>query len=122
MVSNGECFNQVIDLPKDDIKSATLINEQRIITLEQKIKAIRNKQSRLPPKLFCYKNYENLIEDLEELEFKQTETIFSKILCDDLLIVYCGRFIKYGRVLKTDSNYIKSYQNSSEIMQDLMLK
>lgn len=46
------------------------IIEEKITDIENKINQIWNKQKRLPQSQFDYQEYENLIEDLQELEQK----------------------------------------------------
>jgi len=66
--------------------------------IEREIKNIRIEQSRLPPKFFDYSRFENLVEDLQLLELKRADHITAKIFCDDLLVIYCGCFLKFGSI------------------------
>lgn len=65
------------------------------MVIEREIKNIRISQSRLPPKFFDYSRFENLVEDLQLLELKRADHITAKIFCDNLLIIYCGSYLKY---------------------------
>jgi hypothetical protein len=53
-------------------------------------------QARLPKKYFDYSLYDNLIEDLLDLEKRNIETITANIYFDNLAVVYCGQYVKYG--------------------------
>lgn len=41
---------------------------------------------------------EKLIESIKNLKFKQTNVVRQEILNQNLLVVSCGRFIKYLRI------------------------
>ena len=55
---------------------------------------------RLPKSQFDYGEYENLIEDLQDLENKRSDIIYAKLFYEDLVVVYSGKFLKYGRLIK----------------------
>lgn len=65
-----------------------------------RIRQIWNKQKRLPPSLFDYQEYENLIEDLQDLENKRSDVIFAKLFTDNLVVIFSGQCLKYGRLIK----------------------
>jgi hypothetical protein len=50
--------------------------------------------------LFDYGEYENLIEDLQEMENKRSDIVYAKLFYEDLVVVYSGKFLKYGRLIK----------------------
>lgn len=49
----------------------------------------------MPRKLYDYTIYENKIEDLVKLETKKSDYVYSKVYCDNLLVVYTGNQLKY---------------------------
>lgn len=61
----------------------------------------------MPPKLFDYQEYELLIENLEQLEFMECENLFAKIYNHDLLVIYCGSYIRYSKI-KPNPEYMKA--------------
>jgi hypothetical protein len=61
--------------------------------LEMKLEKIRQRYSRLPKKLYDYQEYENVIDDLLELEDKMRghhRNVNAKFFYDNLVIVYFG--------------------------------
>lgn len=86
----------MLDFPKDAQDCLQGILEQKKIILDRKLKLIRQVQERKPRKLFDYSQYENIIDDLIELEGKRSDYIFAKIYFDNLIVIYCGKYIRFG--------------------------
>jgi len=67
--------------------------------------------------LFNYAEYETLINDYIELCDKALDNVFAKIYNDNLIIIYCGRYLYYG--------YLISNHNKPSLLKpdsvDLML-
>lgn len=57
-------------------------------------------QTRLPVELHDYNEYDNLIQDYRKLESKNCHNIFGKYYFDDLIILYCGNYLKFGRLVE----------------------
>lgn len=74
---------------------------------------ISSTEVRKPRKLFDYSHYENLIDELLELEAKKADYIFAKIYYDDLVVIYCGKYVRYGRIIP---NKKKTKKASSDVM------
>jgi hypothetical protein len=57
--------------------------------------------------LHNYNEYDNLIQDYFNLQSqKGKQTIYAKYYYDDLIILYCGNYLKYGRLVK-NKKYVK---------------
>jgi hypothetical protein len=80
---------------------------------------LRNTQARLPKKLYDYTRYEKLIDDTIEMESKKSDHVFAKIFYDDLLVLYCGKYVQYGRLIPNPKK--KSKKSPKEVM-DLILE
>jgi hypothetical protein len=37
-----------------------------------------------------------LIDDLITLETKRSDYVYAKVYCENLLLVYCGNYVKFG--------------------------
>ena len=72
------------------------------IKLTRKINNLRIRQSRLPVELHDYSEYDQLIQDLIEVENKKLENIYAKIYFRDLVVIYCGNYLMYGRIAFND--------------------
>lgn len=92
--------------------------KKRKKVLDRKIKSIRTIQARLPKSLQDYSQYENLIDDLILLEAKKPDHVFAKVFCDNLLILYCGKYVQYARLIP---NKKKTKKSPKEVM-DLTLQ
>ena len=80
--------------------------------INQKIEHIKLIQKRLPKALHNYNEYDNLIQDYFNLQSqKGNQTIYAKYYYDDLIILYCGNYLKYGRLVK-NKKYIKDTHNN----------
>ena len=53
----------------------------------------------MPVEQHDYSEYDQLIQELIELENKKLENIYAKICFDNLLIVYCGNYLMFSRVI-----------------------
>jgi hypothetical protein len=92
-------FTQIFDFPKDaQTKIETLVETQKH-TLDMKINSIRASQSRMPKSLFDYSQYENAIEDLLALEGKSTTDVYAGVYGENLVVVYSGQYVKYGKLI-----------------------
>jgi len=40
-----------------------------------------------------------LIEDLITLESKKSDYVYAKIYCNNLVLVYCGNYVKFGKLI-----------------------
>lgn len=52
------------------------------------------------------------------LEGRKSDYIFAKVFCDNLLVLYCGKYVKYGRLIP---NKKKTKKSPKEVM-DLVLE
>ena len=41
-----------------------------------------------------------MIQDYKTLEETQSRYIYAKFYCEDLIILYCGNYVKYGRLYR----------------------
>ena len=53
--------------------------------------------------LHDYNEYDNLIQDYRKLENKNCHNIFAKYYFDGLIILYCGNYLKFGRLAKMEA-------------------
>ena len=129
----------VFDFPRDASQKLAAQYENKKHDLDRKINSIRAAQARLPKKLFDYGQYENLIDDLLELEGKSTDIVYAKVYSDNLVIIYSGQYIKFGKLqvpykknskkksknedlafVKSDGKYIKDmaafFNNDTEVV------
>lgn len=96
MCSKIESFHHIFDFPKDSSEKLENIIEQKKTLVERKIKYIWSIQKRLPKEYFDYSEYENLIDDLQVLDGKDSDIVCSRIYYENLVVVYCGQYLKYG--------------------------
>lgn len=86
-------FKDEFDFPKAAQSTFNQINMKKMRHLEMKLEKIRQRYSRLPKKLYDYQEYENVIDDLLELEDKMRghhRNVNAKFFYDNLVIVYFG--------------------------------
>lgn len=102
-ISQFFTFSHIILFPRDAFLKLGETLDKKKTYLEREIKKIREEQSKLPKKYFNYSKYENLIEDLQMLEEKRSDHITAKILYDNLVVVYCGCYLKFGRLGKSET-------------------
>ena len=93
-------FQQDFNFPKDSQEKLEIILENRMKEINQKIEHIKLIQKRLPKALHNYNEYDNLIQDYYNLQSQGNQTIYAKYYYDDLIILYCGNYLKYGRLVK----------------------
>lgn len=122
-------FSHIIMFPRDALLKLGETLDKKKINLERQIKIIRTEQSKLPKKYFNYSKYENLIEDLKILEDKRADHITAKLFYENLVVVYCGCYLKYGRLGKTESQInnqpevqIFLQETDGEILKDIDIK
>ena len=65
--------------------------------IAHKLSAIRIVQTRWPRSLHDYTQYDTLLQELRYLENKKVNDIYAKCYYDDLIIIYCGNYLKFGR-------------------------
>jgi hypothetical protein len=53
-----------------------------------------------------------------ELEGKRSDYIFAKVYYDDLVIIYCGKYLRFGKI---SPNKKKTKKASSDVM-DYVIK
>ena len=118
MGSKINSFSHVFTFPKDAQTKLNDIIESKKASLERKIKNIRLKQQRLPKKFFDYSQYENLIDDLIDLGDAKSDNVYAKIYFENLVVVYCGQYLKYGflRKSKKKSNKAKKGERYYELV------
>ena len=116
---NIQNFSQVFEFPRDAFTKMTQIIDSKKNVLDRKINNIRMIQARLPKKYFDYSLYENMIEDLLILESRRTDIIYAKIYFNNLVVVYCGQYIKYGFLVP---NKKKAAKNSSRPQMDFVIQ
>lgn len=81
------------------------------------MKLTRVNQGRIPKSLHDYFEYENMIDDLIELENIDPAKIQAKIFCENLVVLYCGKYVSFGRLIP---NKKKTKKSPKEVM-DLVL-
>ena len=108
----------MFEFPRDAFTKMTEVIESKKSVLDRKINNIRMVQARLPKKYFDYSLYENMIEDLLTLESRRTDIIYAKIYFSNLVVVYCGQYIKYGFLVPNK----KKVKNSSRIQMDYIIQ
>lgn len=111
-------FSQVFEFPRDAQTKMAQVIESKKNVLDRKINNIRMVQARLPKKYFDYSLYENLIEDLLILESRRTDIIYAKIYFDNLVVVYCGQYLKYGFLVPNK----KKTKSASRIQMDYVIQ
>jgi hypothetical protein len=84
--------------------------------LDRKINNVRAVQARLPKKLFDYSQYENLIDDLLALEAKATDNVFAKVYYDNLVLIYSGQYVKYGKLIPNKKKTKKASRDVPELV------
>jgi pantothenate kinase-related protein Tda10 len=90
-----------------------IIYENKKYDLDRKINNIRAAQARLPKKLFDYNQFENLIDELLELEGKEINNVYAKVYHDNLVVVYSGQYVKFGKLVP---NKKKNSKSSKDVM------
>ena len=101
-ISKCKNFQQNFNFPQDSQEKLENILENRMKEINQKIEHIKLIQKRLPKALHNYNEYDNLIQDYFNLESqKGNQTIYARYYYDDLIILYCGNYLKYGRLVKS---------------------
>ena len=63
----------------------------------------------MPKSFHNYYEYENIIDDLLELEYKDPARINAKIFCDNLVVMWCGKYVTYGRLIPNKKKTKKCY-------------
>ena len=89
-------FSTIINFPRDALIRLGLTVDKQKIHIERELKKIRVEQSRLPKKYFDYSRYEHLVDDLRELEGRRADHITAKIFFENLVVIYCGCYLKFG--------------------------
>ena len=73
----------------------------------------------MPVEQHDYSEYDQLIQELIELENKKLENIYAKICFDNLLIVYCGNYLMFSRVITMEEAEhmiaTRLYQNTAKV-------
>ena len=59
-----------------------------------------------------------MIEDLLILESRRTDIIYAKIYFSNLVVIYCGQYIKYGFLVPNK----KKVKSSSRIQMDYIIQ
>ena len=96
-------FNHIIEFPLEAKLNLIQIDEDKKANIERKLENIRIIQTRYPKVLHDYTEYDTLIKELRETEGKKSIVIYAKCYFDDLIVVYQGNMLKYGR-LEANSN------------------
>ena len=104
-------FVEAVDFPLVAQTNLELIVDAQIKAIERKIKNIHTMQSRWPEILHDYSEYDNLWKYLMELESKDESITFSRFFNDDLIIIFCGNYLKFAKVeqLKPDVYSLKDF-------------
>lgn len=76
----------------------TNIEQDKRAKIAHKLNAIRIVQTRWPRSLHDYTEYDTLLLELRVLENKKVNDIYAKCYFEDLLIIYCGNYLKFGRI------------------------
>jgi len=93
---SGSC-NEDFAFPLIAPFNVGLINESRISKIDRKMNNIRSIQSRWPESMHDYSEYDNLWRDLKNLENEDTSKITSRFYYDDLIVIFCGNYLKYSK-------------------------
>lgn len=109
-------FMTVFDFPRDASQKLVAQYENKKHDLDRKINNIRAAQARLPKKLFDYGQYENLIDDLLELEGKSTDIVYAKIYSENLVIIYCGQYVKFGKLQVPNKKNSKKKSKNEDLV------
>ena len=100
-ISKNSSFVEDFSFPLIAPYNVSNINESRINKIERKINNIRSIQSRWPESMHDYSEYDNLWRDLKNLEKEElvhnTSKITSRFYYDDLIVIYCGNYLKYSK-------------------------
>lgn len=105
-------------MPRDAQDNLAQIFEDTKKSLDRKIKLVRSTQARLPKSNQDYSQYENLIDDLIVLEARKSDHVYAKVFCDNLIVLYCGNCLKFGRLIPNK----KKTKNASKEVMDLILQ
>jgi len=49
-----------------------------------------------------------LIDDLTIIEGKVSNVVYAKIYYDNLVVIYCGKYVKYGKLIQNKKKTKKS--------------
>jgi hypothetical protein len=100
----------MFDFPRDaqDNLSDILIGKKK--KYDRKISNLCKIQTRLPIALHDYSEYENIIDELTILEGRTSNSVFAKVYYDDLIVLYCGKYVKFGKIVPAKKKKTKKSQ------------
>ncbi len=78
------------------------IDEEKQRKIEIKLNNIKTVQKRYPWNIQDYTEYNNLIRTLHTIEDRRTVEMYAKNYFDDLVVIYQGNMLKYGRSTKNN--------------------
>lgn len=84
------------EFPRDAQEDLQVILDGKKADFDRKIRQNCKIQQRKPPALREYAEFENMIDDLTLLEGRNANVVYAKIFFDNLVIIYCGKYVKYG--------------------------
>ena len=113
-------FNQTIEFPLSAKLNMISIDEFKKVNIERKLEKIRIIQTRYPQNMHDYTEYDSLIRDLKEIEERTHIDISAKCYFCNLVVVYQGNILRYGRLQKNKKpNQIKdSHKFELEVVKE----
>jgi hypothetical protein len=112
-----QSFMHFFDYLRDAQEDFADIVQENQNMLDRKMKLLRMNQGRIPKSLHDYFEYEEMIDELIELETIDPARIYAKIFCKNLVVLYCGKYVSYGWLIP---NKKKTKKSPKEVM-DLVL-
>ena len=109
-------YNQIFDFPLEAKTNLIEIDEEKKRKLEIKLNNIKIVQRRYPEALHDYTEYDNLIRNLRAIENKKSIEIYAKNYFDDLIVIYQGNMLKYGRSQKNTAPLKLKDNHTFELM------
>ena len=91
-------YNQHFTFSNEAQENLINIEEDKRQKIAHKLNAIRIVQTRWPRCLHDYTQYDTLLHELRTLENKKVNDIYAKCYFEDLVIIYCGNYLKFGRI------------------------
>lgn len=97
-------FDEMFEFPNDVAYKLSQIKQIQKDDILRQLHKIKMVQVRLPAEFHDYSTFDSLIMEYQQLEKTQLKNIKCKFYYDDLVILYCGNYLKFGRLIKKKKN------------------
>jgi hypothetical protein len=118
-LTSCQSFMNMFEFPRDAQEDLTVILEDKKQQYDRKISQNCKIQQRKPPALRDYVEFENMIDDLTLIEARNSNTVFAKVFYENLIVIYCGKYVKYGWLIP---NKKKTKKSQIDVMDLLLLE